>query len=198
MRGKTIFASVIPGPPYNDLMTTGLKTRLDYDDYQAIPPDGKRWELIDGEVHVTPAPSPLHQRLVLRIAQALQLYFQAPAEVFVAPIDVILTPHDVVQPDVVVAINPAQVSARGIEGPPLLVVEVLSPTTTVYDRTIKSQRYAVLGVQHYWIVDPEATRVECYRAAGATYLSAASAGPRDTLAHPDFPGLTLSLAALFA
>jgi Uma2 family endonuclease len=180
------------------VMASGLKTRLDYDDYQAIPPDGKRWELIDGEVHVTPAPSPVHQRLVLRLAQALQSHFQAPAEVFVAPIDVILTPFDVLQPDVIVATNPAQVSARGIEGPPFLVVEVLSLTTTVYDRTIKSQRYAVLGVPHYWIVDPATARVECYRAAGQTYLSVAGAELNDTLAHPDFPGLAISLAALFA
>ncbi|MBI2462584.1 MAG: Uma2 family endonuclease, partial [Candidatus Rokubacteria bacterium] len=83
-------------------MATGLKTRLDYDDYCAIPPDGKRYELLDGQVQVTPAPSPLHQRLVLRLARALQDHFEEPAEVFVSPIDVILTPHDVVQPDLAV------------------------------------------------------------------------------------------------
>lgn len=72
-------------------MATGLKTKLD-GDYCAIPADGKRYELIDGEVHVTPAPSPLHQRLVGRLFRLLSEYFLAPAEVFVAPIDVILTP----------------------------------------------------------------------------------------------------------
>src|SRR3990172_5738383 len=126
-------------------MATGLKARLDYDDYCAIPPDHKRYELLDGQVHVTPAPSPLHQRLVGNLFILLRAYFRRPAEVFVSPIDVILTVHDVVQPDLVVVADPAQVSARGIEAPPLLVVEAVSPTTTVYDRTTKSQRYAALG-----------------------------------------------------
>lgn len=178
-------------------MEPGLKTRLDYDDYCAIPPDGKRYELLDGEVHVTPAPSPLHQRVVLRLARALQEHFRPPAEVFVSPIDVILTPHDVVQPDLVVVTNPAQISDRGIEGPPLLVVEVLSPTTTVYDRTTKSQRYAALGVPHYWIVDPATRRVECYRREGSVYRPVTSAGPEETLTHPDFPALQSPLAPLW-
>ena len=142
-------------------MATGLKTKLDYNDYCAIPPDGKRYELIDGEVHVTPAPSPLHQRLVGNLFVVLRAHFRHPAEVFVSPIDVILTPHDVVQPDLVVVANPSQVSTRGIEGAPLLVVEVLSATTTVYDRTTKSLRYAALGLPHYWIVDRESRRLEC-------------------------------------
>jgi Uma2 family endonuclease len=178
-------------------MTTGLKSKLDYGDYCAIPPDGKRYELIDGEVHVTPAPSPLHQRAVFRLAQALQGYFRSPAEVFIAPIDVILTPYDVVQPDLVVVANPSQISGRGIEGPPLLVIEVLSPATTVYDRTTKSQRYAALGVLHYWIVDPETRAVECFRRREAAYHPVGSFGPDDTLTHPDFPGLSLAPATLW-
>jgi Uma2 family endonuclease len=178
-------------------MIVGLKTKLDYGDYCAIPPDRNRYELLDGEVYVTPAPSPLHQRLVLRLAQALQQYFAPPAEVFVSPIDVILTPHDVVQPDVVVVANPVQVSNRGIEGPPLLAIEVLSPYTTVYDRTTKSRRYAALGIPHYWIVDPEARYVECYHREDSTYRVAVSAGPTETLTHPNFPGLQIPLAALW-
>jgi Uma2 family endonuclease len=178
-------------------VATGIKTRLDYDDYCAIPPDGKRYELIDGKVHVTPAPSPLHQRIVLRLARTLSDHFTAPAEVFVSPIDVILTPHDVVQPDVVLVTNPSQVSKRGIEGAPLLVVEVLSPTTTAYDRSTKAQRYAALGVPHFWIVDPESRTVECFKGGRATYINVASFGSEETLTHPDFPGLSLSLTVLW-
>lgn len=178
-------------------MATGLKTKLDYGDYCAIPPDGKRYELIDGEVHVTPAPSPRHQELVGNLFVMLRAHFRPPAKVFVSPIDVILTPHDVVQPDLVVVTNPAQISDRGIEGPPLLVVEVLSPTTTVYDRTTKSQRYAALGVPHYWIVDPATRRVECYRREGSVYRPVTSAGPEETLAHPDFPAIQFPLSQLW-
>lgn len=180
-------------------MATGLKTRLDYDDYCAIPADGKRYELLDGQVHVTPAPSPLHQRASKRLQRLLEAYFEESGrgEVFDAPIDVILTPHDVVQPDLVVVTDPGLVSRRGIEGPPTLVVEVLSPTTTPYDRTTKAQRYAVLGIPHYWLVDPEARTVECFRRHEAAYQLVGAFGPDDTLTHPDFPGLRLALATLW-
>jgi Uma2 family endonuclease len=102
-----------------------------------------------------------------------------------------------VQPDLVVVSDTTQVSARGIEGAPLLVIEVLSPTTIVYDRTTKAQRYAALGVSHYWIVDPAARQVECYRREGAAYLQVRTAGPQDTLTHPDFPSLSLAPTSLW-
>jgi len=178
-------------------MEFAIKTRLDYDDYCAIPTDGKRYELIDGEVHVTPAPSPEHQRVVLRLARALQESLSPPAEVFVSPVDVILGPHDVVQPDLVVVADPSQVSSRGIEGAPLLVIEVLSPTSRVYDTTTKSQRYAALGISHYWIVDPASHRVECYRRDGLVYRPVSSFGPDDILTHPDFPTIQFPLSQLW-
>ncbi len=177
-------------------MATGLKTRLDYGDYCAIPTDGKRYELVDGEVHVTPAPSPLHQAVVGNLFVILREHFRPPARVFISPIDVILTPHDVVQPDLVVVANPSQVSARGIEGAPLLVIEVVSPATMVYDRTTKAQRYAALGISHYWIVDPQTRQIECYRREGSTYHLVVSVGPQDTLVHTDFPGLQIPVSQL--
>ena len=70
---------------------------------------------------------------------------------FDAPFDGILTPQDVVQPDLVVVDDPQQISGLGIEGEPLLVVEVLSPSTCAYDRTTKAKRYAALGIQHFWL-----------------------------------------------
>jgi Uma2 family endonuclease len=178
-------------------MRTGTKTRLNDDDYRAIPPDGKRYELIDGDVQVTRAPSPSHQRLVLRLARGLEDQLRPPAEVFVAPVDVILTPHDIVQPDLMVVANPAQVSARGIEGPPLLVVEVLSLTTSVYDRTTKAHRYAVRGIPHYWIVDPETRAVECFRREAGAYQRVGAFGSPETLTHPDFAGLELDRGSLW-
>lgn len=180
-------------------MAIGLKARLDYGDYCAIPPDGKRYELLDGQVHVTPAPSPLHQRVSKRLQRLLEEYFEGlgRGEVFNAPIDVILTPHDVVQPDLVVVTDPGLVSARGIEGAPALVVEVLSPTTTAYDRTTKAQRYAALGIPHYWIVDPETRTLECFRSHEAAYQLVGSFGPDAMLTHPDFPGLRFDLPALW-
>jgi Uma2 family endonuclease len=176
-----------------------VKNKLEYRDLLAIPSDGKRYELLDGEVSVTPAPNPVHQRLVLALAMRFVEYFHALGigEVFVSPIDVILTDRDVVEPDVVVVGRPDQVSQRGIEGSPLLVVEVLSPSTREHDRTVKAQRYARLGVPHYWIVDPETQRVECLREHAGSYEPVLVAERHHTLAHPDWPTLAVDLEALW-
>jgi Uma2 family endonuclease len=180
-------------------MATGLKQKLDYDDYARIPPDGKRYELLEGDLFVTPAPSPLHQRVSKRLQRKLEAYFEARGlgEVFNAPIDVILTLHDVVQPDLVVVTDPAQISGRGIEGAPALVVEVLSPTTRDHDRTTKARRYAALGVRHYWVLDPEGSRLDCYRLERGGYVPAVRAEGDQSLTHPDWPVLTLALADLW-
>ena len=182
------------------MSTTGLKTTLDYSDYVHIPNDGKRYEIFEGDLHVTPAPSPLHQRVSKRLQRMLETYFEdsGKGEVFDAPIDVILTDHDVVQPDIVLVTNPEQVSKRGIEGPPLLLVEVLSPSTKDYDRTSKARRYATLGVCHYWILDPDMQQVECYRLANDSYELIAQAQDSAELIHPDWPELQISLPDLWA
>jgi Uma2 family endonuclease len=180
-------------------MAVTLRQRLDYDDYAAIPPDRNRHELIDGTLHVTPAPDPIHQRVSRRLQRILEDHCDERriGEVFNAPIDLILTPHDVVQPDLLVVADPAQVSRRGIEGPPLLVVEVLSGSTARHDRIVKAGRYAALGVPHYWVVDPEAQRIECSRLAGAGYARTAEADSPATFPPPDWPGLAIALSDLF-
>ncbi|MFQ5520219.1 MAG: Uma2 family endonuclease [Candidatus Methylomirabilia bacterium] len=180
-------------------MITGLKQKLDYSDYAHILPDGKRYELLEGDLYVTPAPSPLHQRISKRLQRKLEAYFEAGGlgELFNAPIDVILTPHDVVQPDLVVVTDAVQVSERGIEGPPALVVEIVSPATRDRDRTVKARRYVALGIRHYWLVDPEASRLECYRAEAGAYALVAQGEGDQSVSHPDRPDLSLSLADLW-
>ena len=91
------------------------------------------------------------------------------SEVFHAPLDVILTNHDVFEPDILVTADPSQITRRGIEAPPLLVVEILSPSTRKVDRGLKSRRYAELGVPHYWIVDPDEKRIECFHLAEGVF-----------------------------
>lgn len=73
----------------------------------------------------------------------------------------------------------------------------LSPSTRDRDRTVKARRYAELGVRHYWIVDPDRRRIECYRAEGTAYALVAEAEGDTTLTHPDWPGFTVSLGALW-
>ena len=180
-------------------MATELKRKLDYDDYVNLPDDGKRYEILDGELYVSPAPSPLHQRVSKRLQRKLEDHFEARGlgEVFNAPIDMILGPHDVAQPDLLVVINPGQISGRGIEGAPLLVVEVLSPSTRSHDREVKMRRYAALGIPHYWIVDPEGHWIACYRLEAGTYRHLLTAESDTRLALPDWPELVIALGDLW-
>jgi Uma2 family endonuclease len=176
-----------------------LKRRLDYSDYLATPDDGKRYEILDGDLCVNPSPSPRHQRVSRRLQLQLENYFhrRSIGEVFNAPIDLILGRHDVMVPDLVVVSEPAFITERGIEGPPLLIVEILSPSTQTQDRGSKAHRYAESGVEHYWIVDPKAKRLECHRLTGRVYQRVAEIGGESIFEHPDLAGLKIDLDALW-
>jgi Uma2 family endonuclease len=178
----------------------GLGSVLDYSDYLAAPEDGKRYEIVGGNLLVTPAPRPLHQRVLLRLATALRDHFRDrhAGEIFVAPIDLILSEHDVLQPDLLVVDDRTTITDRGIEGAPLLVVEILSQATAGRDRGVKARRYAEFGIRHYWLVDPDARRVECHRLAGYDYELSAAADGDATLTAPGFAGLTLPLGVFWA
>lgn len=176
-----------------------LKRKLDYSDYIAAPDDGKRYEIVRGDLYVTPSSSPMHQRISRRLQRQLEAYFheRSIAEVFAAPIDLILTNQDVLVPDLIVVSDPDLISKRGIEGPPLLIVEILSPSTRKQDRGVKAQRYAESGVEHYWLVDPDNKRVECHRLADGAVRSVADARGDTTRTHPDWDGLEIDLKALW-
>jgi Uma2 family endonuclease len=188
-----------PASGYHRLVARSIGTRLTYEDYAAIPSDGRIYQIVDGEVIVTPAPSPHHQRASRRLQRQLEDHFHPAgrAEVFNAPIDLILTQHDVTQPDLMVVADAASVSRRGIEAAPLLIVEVLSPSTERYDRQVKARRYAALGVPHYWVLDPETRRLECYVNQDGVFQPAAVAEGDAPLTPPGFDGLTVDLAALW-
>ena len=136
---------------------------LTYKDYEVLPADGRRYELHEGELSVVPAPSPQHQFIIRNLFRILDAYVAGKrvGEVIFAPIDCILAETTVVQPDLVYLDSSrlSIVSSRGLEGPPTLVVEILSPATTLIDRSTKRQLYARYGVPYYWIVDPEARAV---------------------------------------
>jgi len=176
-----------------------LRRKLDYSDYVATPDDGKRYEIIEGDLYVNPSPSPMHQRVSRRLQRQLERYFHGRSigEVFNAPIDLILSHHNVLVPDLVVVSDPELISKRGIEGPPLLIVEILSPSTRKQDRGAKARRYAESGVEHYWIVDPENKRLECHRLTDRAFRLIAEVEGDSTFEHPDWDGLKIDLAALW-
>ena len=174
---------------------------LTYDDLAALPADGKRYELLEGELYVTAAPRPRHQLVVgnLYLILAQHVRRLGLGEVFLSPIDVILTNITVVEPDLVYldAGRLSRVSDRAIEGPPTLAIEVLSPSTAAADRGIKRRLAARYCVPHYWLVDADARLIETFQLAGETY----EAGPRlegeKRVALPPFPDLELDPAAVW-
>jgi Uma2 family endonuclease len=171
--------------------------KLGYDDYARLPDDGKRYELLDGEVFVTPAPNIGHQRALGNLFVLLRVHFRGSAQVFVGPTDVILGPHDIVQPDLVVVDDPSSLSKRAVEGAPLLVIEILSPSTEARDRALKLERYAALGVRHAWLVHHEVPAIACFRLAPESIARVVQASGADAVVEPpDFPGFAFRLGAI--
>lgn len=178
-----------------------MPTVLTYKDYEVLPADGRRYELHEGELSVTPAPSPGHQEVIGNLFMLLnqRAKTRGLGKVFVSPIDCILSDVTVVQPDLVCLETGRlpSISARGIEGPPTLVVEILSPSTMQIDRGVKLQIYARHGVPYYWIADPEARIVEAYRLVEGVYQLAGRLEGSRPSSLPPFVDLTLVPASIW-
>jgi Uma2 family endonuclease len=180
---------------------SGERGVLTYRDYAALPDDGRRYELHDGELSVTPAPGTRHQRVIGAMYVLLRAHVEARrlGEVFLSPIDCILSDTTVVEPDLVY-VDPARahlVSARAIEGAPTLAVEVLSPATTTLDRSRKRELYARYQIPYYWIVDPEARTVEAYGLVEGRYALLGRVSGSQAVALPPFPDLAFAPASLW-
>lgn len=140
-----------------------------YDEYARLPDDGNRYEVVAGEVCLTPSPRPQHQRALVPLIASIEAFNQEHSlgTLYPGPIDVLFAPTDYLVPDLVFvrAERAGIVTSRGVEGAPDLVVEVISPSTAMRDRGSKRERYAHFGVPLYWIVDLERGHVEVYRLA---------------------------------
>lgn len=173
---------------------------LTYDDFASFPDDGVRRELIDGEVVVTPGPNIRHQTVVGRIHARFFSHIEdhGGGRVFVAPCDVLLGTHQVVEPDIVFvgADQDEIVTAPNIKGAPRFLAEVVSDPRT--DRVRKRDLYARCGVAEYWVVDPDADRVEVHLLApGADrYPKPAIFEPGDSVSPACLPDLALDVAWL--
>jgi Uma2 family endonuclease len=178
------------------------KIVLSYDDYRDLPNDRNRYEILDGELSVTPAPSTKHQRISGRLHFALTQHVLANqlGEVYAAPTDLILAPTTVIQPDLIFIGNDRRgiVTERAIEGPPTLVIEILSATTRRTDRQTKAQLYAKHGVPHYWLIDPDLQSVEAYELADDQYNPVVKAQNAELFNPTLFPGLAIALADLWS
>ena len=118
-------------------------------DLESVPDDGHRYELIDGALVVTPAPSWRHQDVAFELAVLLRGLCPPDLRVFMAPVDVVLSDSTVMQPDVLVA-RRADLGARDLPAAPVLAVEVLSPSTKHIDLMLKRSRFEAAGCASYW------------------------------------------------
>ena len=174
------------------------KTYYRWEDYQSWD-DDQRWELINGEAFaMSPSPTTQHQRLSLALLLQLGSYFAKHAcELFQAPMDVKFSDHDIVQPDIFVVCNADQVKKNHIEGPPTLVIEILSPSSLQHDRLRKTELYSRSGVKEYWLVTPYPSLVEILLLDGDYYRIYRVHKRSDRLISPTFPDLSINLSDLF-
>ena len=166
-----------PGTLESDLETTPARSydvptmplpSITWRDVQQMPDDGNRYEAIEGDLYMTPAPTTRHQRVSKRLQYALDRILERPGlgEVFVAPYGVEFpATGEGVQPDIVFVARERyeMITEAGIVGAPDLVVEILSPSTAGRDRTIKLRLYERHGVREYWIVDPDEAAIDVWR-----------------------------------
>jgi len=137
------------------------------DDLAALPDDGMRYEIIDGELFVTPSPSWRHGDAVMTLAYTLRSYLSAHAtgHLKVAPQDVVYDKHTVVEPDlfVVPLVDGRPPRTWEEAGRLLLAVEIVSPSSARKDRVAKRWLYQRQAVPEYWVVDVDAEIVERWR-----------------------------------
>ena len=191
-----------------DAMPTAARSdvRLTFDDFLLFPEDGKRHELIDGVHYVTASPSLGHQELLGRLYLAIGNFLVGRrhlGRVFLSPLDVVLSYYDVVEPDLLFVAGDQQdiLTEANVQGPPALVVEILSPSTRRRDEGIKRKLFEEKGIREYWIVDPKGLRVTVYRRGAEGQfprLMVLVAGQAMNLETPLLPGFALSLDDLFA
>jgi Uma2 family endonuclease len=181
-------------------MSVSKPLRYTYDDYARLP-DERRYEVIDGELYLTPAPTPYHQLVSGRIERLLQDHLEK-AELGIlihAPCDVVLSQFDVLQPDIffISTGRMAVIGEKYISDAPDLVVEVLSPGTRKRDRFIKAKRYARFGVREMWIADPLKKTIEVFVNTDDGFRREAIYTAEEVLRSPLLPGLEVPLARVF-
>ena len=142
---------------------------LTWDDLQGLPDDGRRYELVDGVLLVSPAPVLIHQRAVGQLLAAFHAACPPGYWVLPAPVDWHISKHTVFEPDLVVIGKPDP-EAGFVEEAPLLAVEVLSPSTKLRDLGLKRHYYALAGLPWYWIVNPKKPRLTVLRLVGDRFV----------------------------
>jgi Uma2 family endonuclease len=169
----------------------------------ALPDDGNRYELIEGELFVSRAPGIPHQRVLLNLGIALTDYLgHNPIGILVPGAGAVLSDYDAVIPDLVLVTSErwekVVVNDRFV-GAPDLAIEIISPgkENRRRDLFVKRQLYARYGVNEYWIVDPENQSVLVFRLDGHILKEIATLTNEEEISSPLFPGLQIKVSAVF-
>ena len=171
-----------------------------YGDYLTLD-DETRYEIIEGELTVVPAPSTEHQDISRNLEFILWGYVKKNGlgVMYHAPVDLVLDEQNVVQPDIVFISNKnrAIIQKQAIKGTPDLLIEILSPSSAKRDRCFKKALYEKFKVEEYWLVDPKHKRIEVFLLQKDQYTPYLSASGKGTIRSNVIQGLEISLSEVF-
>ena len=185
-------------------MKTDRLKEWTYEEFMALPEGGTfRYEIIDGDLCMTPSPSTRHQEISGKLFYLIYrfLHENPLGKIFAAPCDVVFSqdPLQVAEPDLIFVSkeHSAIITEKNIQGSPDLLVEILSPSTESSDRRVKHSLYERFGVSEYWIVDPERNTVQIFMLADGHYSNTLEFGLGDLIETPILPGLSIPISEVF-
>ena len=177
-----------------------VTTKLTYEDYLKTS-DDKRYELLDGELIILPAPSIAHQHVAVKLATRLDTFVEDKNRgvVYSAPTDVVLSETHVVQPDLMFISSERAgiVTSANIQGAPDLIVEIRSDSTAERDENLKRKLYAKFGLKEYWLVDPDAMTITVLLLGQDDYAEEATYTEGQTLTSSILDGFSAHLDEIF-
>src|SRR5437762_677870 len=170
-------------------------------DYRQLSEGPPYFQLIEGDLVMSPSPFRYHQDILLNQALMFRQYLETNSigKVYIAPSDVYLTELNVYQPDLYFVSNARKsiLSEQGTEGAPDLVVEILSPKTAIFDKGVKREVYARTGVRELWLVDPGLKQIQVFQLDQSSDVPVATYHGNQNFQSPLFPGLDVQLEKVF-
>ncbi len=177
------------------------KKPFTYQDYLQLPNDGKRYEIINGELIMAPSPLTKHQQISGELFLKLGNFVKERklGVILHAPLDVVLSEQNVLQPDIIFITKERQeiITEKNISGAPDLVIEILSPSTAYYDLFDKKELYEQFRVKEYWIVDPMRHWIEVYNQQVNKFVLTQKLEKKGRLESAVLKGLALKMEELF-
>ena len=182
-------------------MSTAPVKKLTWDDIKDWPECHGRTEIVDGELVMSPLPSIDHQEICLRLGDILRPFAQQRdlGEFFSIPVHVVLAEHVQYEPDLCfIAKQRLHIApATTVQGPPDLIIEVISESTRTHDTVVKFRDYEQYDVQEYWLVDPRDEQIRVFSLESGKYVLLGTFGGGDTVVSRIFAGLVLDPAQVF-